>query len=151
MEGDGAKVRVIAGTLHGKRAPTNAYSDLLNADIALEDGATFRIDAEHIERGIYIVSGSIEIVGQTGAFGKDRLVVFKPGAEIVLRALGPARMMAFGGEPLGEPRHIFWNFVSSSRERIEHAAEEWRERRFPGVPGDDEFIPLPGMPPKRWS
>ncbi len=115
IEGDGARVRVIAGTLHGKRAPTNAYSDLFNADVSLNDGATFRIDAEHIERGIFIVSGAVEITGQTGAFGKDRLVVFKPGAEIVLRALGATRMMVLGGEPLSEPRHIFWNFVSSSR------------------------------------
>jgi redox-sensitive bicupin YhaK (pirin superfamily) len=151
MEGDGARVRVIAGTLHGKRAPTNAYSDLFNADVSLDDGASFRIDAEHIERGIYIVNGAIEITGQTGAFGKDRLVVFKPGAEIVLRALGPTRMMVLGGEPLSEPRHVFWNFVSSSRERIEQAAEDWKDRRFPGVPGDDEFTPLPGAPPKRWS
>jgi len=69
--------------------------------------------------------------------------VFKPGAEIVLRTSGAARLMVLGGEPLSEQRHIYWNFVSSSQERIAHAARDWRDRRFPGVPGETEFTPLP--------
>ncbi|MGL5164885.1 MAG: pirin family protein [Afipia sp.] len=146
MEGEGATMKLIAGSLHGLRSPTRTFSDLFNADVALNDGARFRIDAEHIERAVYVVSGAIEIAGQTGRFGKDQLVVFRPGAEIVLRASGPARLMVLGGEPLGEKRHIYWNFVSSRQDRIAQAAQDWRERRFPGVPGETEFIPLPDVP-----
>jgi redox-sensitive bicupin YhaK (pirin superfamily) len=149
IEGEGINLRLIAGTLHGRRAPTRAYSDLFNADVSLRDGARLRIEAEHVERAVYVVSGEIEIAGQTGGFGKDRLVVFKPGAEIVLRAVGATRLMLLGGEPLPEKRYIYWNFVSSRKERIEQAAQDWRDRQFPGVPGETEFIPLPASPPFR--
>ena len=147
IEGEGISLRLIAGTMHGHRAGTRAFSDLFNADVSLTDGARLRIDAEHVERAVYVVSGAIEIAGQTGSFGKDRLVVFKPGAEIVLSASGATRLMLLGGEPLPEKRHIYWNFVSSRPERIEQAASDWRDRRFPGVPGETEFIPLPDAPP----
>jgi redox-sensitive bicupin YhaK (pirin superfamily) len=143
MEGDGAILRLIAGSLHGQRAPTRSFSDLFNAELLLRYGARFQITAEHVERAVYVVEGAITIEGQEGTFGKDRLVVFKPGAEIVLRAAGSARLMLLGGEPLPEKRHIFWNFVSSRRERIEQAARDWQDGRFPIVPGDPEFIPLP--------
>ena len=143
MEGEGATLRLIAGSLHGLHSPTRNFSDLFNADVALKDGATFAISAEHIERAAYVVSGEIEVAGQTGRFGHDQLIVFKPGAEIVLRASGAARLMVLGGEPLGEKRHIYWNFVSSDQERIAQAARDWRDRRFPGVPGETEFTPLP--------
>lgn len=149
MEGEGVTLRLLAGSLHGRRAPTHAFSDMFNADLSLADDARFRIDTEHVERAVYVVSGAIEVAGQTGLFGKDRLIVFRPGAEIVLRASGATRLMLLGGEPLGEKRHIYWNFVSSSRERIEQAARDWRDRRFPGVPGETEFIPLPDAPPLR--
>ena len=92
---------------------------------------------------MYVVSGSVEIVGQEGSFGKDQLVVFQPQAEIVIKACGAPRLMLLGDEPFPEERHIFWNFVSSSRECIEQAAEDWSERRFPGIVGEEEFIPLP--------
>ncbi len=81
--------------------------------------------------------------GQDGRFGRDQLVIFKPETEIVLSAMGLTRLILLGGEPLPEKRHIFWNFVSSRRERIEQAAEDWCLQRFPGVPGEHEFIPLP--------
>jgi redox-sensitive bicupin YhaK (pirin superfamily) len=146
LEGDGATLRLIAGSLHGQRAPTRSFSDLFNAELVLQDGARFQITAEHVERAAYVVEGTIHVAGQDGAFGKDRLVVFKPGADIVIRAAGTARLMLLGGEPLPEKRHIFWNFVSSRRERIEQAARDWQEGRFPVVPGDPDFIPLPRMP-----
>jgi redox-sensitive bicupin YhaK (pirin superfamily) len=145
--GEGARLRVIAGSLHGRRAPTRGLSDLFNAELLLRDGARFQLSAEHVERAAYVVEGAISIEGQEGRFGPDRLVVFKPGAEIVLRATGAARLMLLGGEPLPERRHIFWNFVSSRRERIEQAARDWQEGRFPIVPGDPEYIPLPTMRP----
>jgi redox-sensitive bicupin YhaK (pirin superfamily) len=150
-EGDGATLRLLAGSLHGLRSPTRAFSELFDADVSLVDGARFQLSAEHIERAAYVVGGQVEIEGQTGSFTKDQLIVFKAGAEIVLKASGAARLMILGGEPLPEQRHIFWNFVSSSKERIEQASREWRERRFPGVPGETEFIPLPDVPVFRAS
>ncbi|MCA1552283.1 pirin family protein [Bradyrhizobium sp. BRP19] len=148
LTGEGADVRLLAGTFGGARAPTRVFSDTLYADVALVDGARFRIDGEHVERALYVVDGAIEVEGQTGRFGKDQLVVLRPGSEIVVVAHGPARLIMLGGEPLPEKRHIFWNFVSSRRERIDQAAEDWQFGRFRGVPGDSEFIPLPEMP--RW-
>jgi redox-sensitive bicupin YhaK (pirin superfamily) len=144
LEGDGATLRLIAGSLHGLHAPTRSFSDLFNAELVLRDGARFQVTAEHVERAVYVVEGAILIEGQDGTFSQDRLIVFKPGADIVLRAAGPTRLMLLGGEPLPERRHIFWNFVSSRRERIEQAARDWQDGRFPIVPGDPEFIPLPG-------
>jgi redox-sensitive bicupin YhaK (pirin superfamily) len=149
FEGEGVSVRLIAGTLHGSRASTGTFSDLFSADVSLTDGARYRIDQEHVERAVYIASGAIEIAGQSGTYGKDRLVVFKPGAEIVLRASGASRLMLVGGEPLAGKRHIYWNFVSSRRDRIEQAARDWRDRRFPGVPGETEFIPIADAAPFR--
>ena len=143
IEGEGIDLRLIAGSLLGRRAPTHTLSDLFNADVVLQDGARLRVDAEHIERAAYVVDGTVEVVSEDGLFRKDQLIVFQPGAEIVLRAVGPARLMLLGGEPLDGRRHIHWNFVSSRRERIEQAAQDWREGRFPAVPGETEFIPLP--------
>jgi redox-sensitive bicupin YhaK (pirin superfamily) len=151
MEGDGATLRLLAGSLHGLRSPTRAFSDFFDADVSLVDGARFQVSAEHIERAAYVVGGQVEIEGQIGSFTKDQLIVFKPGAEIVLKASGAARLMILGGEPLPEKRHIFWNFVSSRKERIEQASRDWRERQFPGVPGETEFIPLPEAPVFRAS
>jgi redox-sensitive bicupin YhaK (pirin superfamily) len=143
VSGEGIGMKLLAGTLHGRQSPATVFSDLFAAEIVLEAGARYRIDGEHIERAIFVVVGSIEIGGQDGAFGPDNLIVFKPGAEIVVKAQAPARFLAFGGEPLPEKRFIRWNFVATDTERIRHAADLWRARRFPGVPDDDEFIPLP--------
>jgi redox-sensitive bicupin YhaK (pirin superfamily) len=143
VEGDGIKMSLLAGTLNGSRAPTKIFAETLYADLMFEDGARYKVDCEHIERAMYVVEGTIEITGQDGSFSKDQLVVFKPGAEIIIKACGTSRLMLLGGEPFTQKRHIYWNFVSSSRERIEQAAQDWKERRFPGVPGESEFIPLP--------
>jgi redox-sensitive bicupin YhaK (pirin superfamily) len=151
LEGEGIRLRLTAGTLHGQRAPTKTFSDLFSADVTLRAGARFQVDAEHTERAVYVVTGEVEVEGQSGSFGADRLLVFKPGAEIVLRSAGGgARLMLVGGEPLPESRYIYWNFVSSRKERIEQAAEEWRRGLFRGVPGETEFIPLPENRPE-WA
>ncbi|MDU8913994.1 pirin family protein [Aestuariicoccus sp. MJ-SS9] len=142
-EGDGISMSLLAGALNGHTSPTKVFAETLYADLSLAAGARYKLDTMHIERAIYVVSGSVEIVGQDGSFGKDQLVVFQPHAEIIIKAESASRLMVLGGEPFSEKRYIFWNFVSSSRERIEQAAEDWRERRFPGIVGDDEFIPLP--------
>ncbi len=146
----GIEMKLLAGTFGGRTAPTRLFSETLYADIVLDTGRRFAIESGHIERAVYVVDGAIEVEGQTGTFARDQLVVFRPDTGIVVRAVGPTRLMLMGGEPLDGPRHIFWNFVSSRRDRIDQAAEDWRERRFPGVPGDDaEFIPLPGASPAR--
>lgn len=149
---NGVEVRLLAGSFGGRRSPTGIFSDTLYADVVLGAGMRFPIESMHIERAVYVVSGAIEVDGQTGRFAKDELVVFRPDAEIVMRAVGPTRLMLLGGEPLEGPRHIFWNFVSSRKDRIEQAAEDWRARRFPGVPGDEaEFMPLPDTPPDTFN
>ncbi|WP_372890136.1 pirin family protein [Sphingomonas sp.] len=141
----GVDMRLLAGTFGGRTSPTKLFSDTLYADVVLEAGSRFPIHSAHVERAVYIVEGGVEVEGQIGIFCKDELVVFRPGSEIIVRADGPTRFMLMGGEPLDGPRHIFWNFVSSRQDRIDQAALDWQERRFPGVPGDEtEFIPLPG-------
>lgn len=142
-EAEGVSIRVVAGTCDGMRSPVQTFSDMLYADVALVDGARYKLSAEHIERAVYVITGALSVEGQQGGFNAGELVIFKPGAEIVLRANGVTRIMLVGGEPLGEDRHVFWNFVSSSRDRIEQAKEDWRQDRFPHVPGESEFIPLP--------
>jgi redox-sensitive bicupin YhaK (pirin superfamily) len=144
VEDAGTRLTLIAGSSDGLVSPVKTFSDMVYADIALQHGARYQLRAEHVERAIYVISGAIEVVGQTGGFATGELVVFKPGAEIILRANGPTRLMLLGGEPLPEQRHIFWNFVSSSPDRIEQAKEDWRAQRFAPVPHESEFIPLPG-------
>jgi hypothetical protein len=98
-------------------------------------------DPDQDERGIYVVEGEIDIAGET--FEGPRLLIFRPGDLITVRATQRARLMFFGGSAMEGPRYIWWNFVSSRRERIEQAKEEWKTGRFKPVPGDTEFIPLP--------
>jgi redox-sensitive bicupin YhaK (pirin superfamily) len=106
-EGDGVSMSLLAGTLNGHKSPTNVFSETLFADLILADGAQYKIDTAHIERAMYVVSGSVEIAGQEGSFCKDQLVVFQPHAEIIIKARGPLRAMLLGGEPFPEDRHIF--------------------------------------------
>ncbi len=147
FEADGVALTIIAGKAFGQRSPVPTYSDLACADAALKPGARLKIPAEHIERAVFVISGEIEVAGQDGAFGEMQLVVFKPGAEIVLQSPRGAHLMLFSGEPFPEPRHIDWNFVSSSKDRIEQAKDDWRHGRFPQIAGETEFIPLPPDPP----
>jgi hypothetical protein len=141
IEEGGKVVRIIAGALFGERAPVQTYSDLFYADVQLAAGAALPLDAEHEERGLYTVSGEIEIAGD--AFASNQLLVFRPGDRITIAANTPARFMLLGGAPLG-PRHMWWNFVSSRKERIDQAKEDWKAGKFGVVPGDEtEFIALP--------
>jgi redox-sensitive bicupin YhaK (pirin superfamily) len=143
VEAEGVRLSLVVGQSDGLLSPVRTYSDTVYADLVLADGARYQLKAEHVERAVYVVSGAIEIVGQDGRFETGEFVVFKPGAEIVLRANGGTRLMLVGGEPFPEQRQIYWNFVSTSAERIEQAKSDWREGRFAPVPGDPEFIPLP--------
>ncbi|HEX7871756.1 MAG TPA: pirin family protein [Sphingobium sp.] len=143
VEDAGVRLTLVAGTSDGLVSPVKTFSDMVYADIVMVDGARYQLKAEHVERAIYVVTGAVEVLGQTGGFAQGELVVFKPGAEIVLKAKGGTRLMLLGGEPLPEQRHIFWNFVSSRPDRIEQAKEDWLGQRFAKVPDEHEFIPLP--------
>jgi redox-sensitive bicupin YhaK (pirin superfamily) len=141
VDGEGRRVRVLIGTIYGARSPVRTFSETLYADVTLTSGATLQVPAEPEERALYLVDGTVEIAGETVAPG--RLLVLRPAAEIAVTARSAARLMLLGGAKLDGPRHLWWNFVSSSRERIEQAKVDWRDGRFPPVPGDGEFIPLP--------
>jgi redox-sensitive bicupin YhaK (pirin superfamily) len=142
VAGDGVTVRIVVGSLYGERAPTTTFSEMFYADATLAAGAALPIDATHEERAAWLLEGTVEIAGET--FEPGRLVVFRPGEALKLTARTPARLMLLGGEPMDGPRHIWWNFVSSSSERIEQAKADWREGRFDPIFGDEEeFIPLP--------
>jgi redox-sensitive bicupin YhaK (pirin superfamily) len=143
IEAPGRMVRLIMGDLYGERAPTPFPHETFYAEAVLAPGATLPLDADHEERAVYIVSGAIDVAGER--FEAGRLLVFRPDDRISLLALSNARLMLLGGAAMDGPRHIWWNFVSSRRERIDIAKEEWKSMRFDTVPGDaEEFIPLPG-------
>ena len=139
---DGMMLRVVAGTLHGLRSPVVTSWETLFADVRLNAGATLPLGAEHEERAIYGLSGEIEIGGTR--HGSERLLVLRPGDPITIRAASDAHFVIVGGATMDGPRHIWWNFVSSRKDRIEAAKADWKAGRFDLVPGDTaEFIPLP--------
>lgn len=144
LEGDGVRLRVVAGTLLGARSPVRVFSQTLYADAILEPGARLEVPAEEEERAAYVAEGAVEERGAT--FGAGRLLVLRRERQVVLRAASRARVLVLGGEPMDGPRHVWWNFVSSSRERIEEAAADWAAGRFGAVPGETESIPLPERP-----
>lgn len=141
IEDDGKSVRVIAGSLFGKKSPVKTFSPLFYADAGLQVGARLSLGAEYEERAIYLLEGTVEVGGQS--FESGRLLVFSSGDEILVKANSTARLLLFGGDSLDGPRHVWWNLVSSSRERIEQAKGDWKASRFAPVPGETEFIPLP--------
>jgi redox-sensitive bicupin YhaK (pirin superfamily) len=142
LQGDGKRVRVILGTLYGETSPAKFPHESFYAEAILAPGAVLPLDADYDERAVYVVSGRVDIAGQS--FEGGQLLVFKPGDRISVLAESNARLMLLGGEPMDGPRHIWWNFVSSSQDRIDAAKNDWRAGRFDIVPGDDkEFIPLP--------
>jgi redox-sensitive bicupin YhaK (pirin superfamily) len=144
IEGEGMTLRLIAGSLFGKQSPVATLSDMFYADVTLTANARLPIAAEHEERAIYVIRGRVDIDGDR--FDASQLVVLRPRQAITVLALGPVQLLLLGGAALDGPRHVWWNFVSSSTERIEQAKEDWREGRLGRVPGDAEFIPLPAVP-----
>lgn len=141
LEGDGARVALIAGSIWGRRSPVPVFSDTVYADMRLASGCELRLPLEVEERGVYVLAGSIEVARVR--FAPATLLVLRTGADVVLRATEPAHLLLLGGAAMDGPRHIWWNFVSSSPERIERAKRDWKEGRFSPVPGETEFIPLP--------
>lgn len=141
----GAKARVIMGSLWGATAPTTTYAQTIYADIALDAESQIPIDACADERAVYLAMGDASLSGMT--LEPQTLYVLAPGHAATLRSARGGRVMLCGGEAFSSPRHVWWNFVSSRRERINQAKDDWKAGRFPKVPGDEkEFIPIPEVP-----
>ena len=139
---DGVLLDVIAGSAFGLRSPVPVLSPTLYVHARLEAGAALALDGEHEERAVYVVEGALEV--DQRSFQSGTMVVLRPGAEVLATASQPTRLMLLGGQRLTGERHLFWNFVSSDPARLAQAKQDWAERRFPVVPGDElEFIPLP--------
>ena len=141
VERPGITVRVIAGTALGARSPVDVFSPTLYAAAELAPGALLALPPEHEERAVYLVDGAASVAGV--ALEPGAMAVLAPGADVEVRASAPATVMLVGGTKMDGARFVWWNFVSSSRERIEQAKADWREDRFPSVPGETERIPLP--------
>ena len=147
---EGKTVRVVAGSVYGARSPVATASETLFADVTLAAGTTLPVDADTEERAVYLISGEVDIAGDR--FTAGRLLVFRPGDRITVTAVSDAHLVLLGGAAMDGPRHIWWNFVSSRKERIEQAKADWKLSRFDTVPGDDkEFIPLPDVTGARLS
>jgi redox-sensitive bicupin YhaK (pirin superfamily) len=145
IEGDGVSARVLMGTLWGTTAATPQHSPTIYADILLGPGGTIPVEAEAEERAVMLVGGEAELDGQT--LDLFALCVLRPGHAARLTSSSGGRLMLMGGQAFPTRRYVFWNFVSSSRDRINQAKEDWKAMRFPLPPGDDqEFIPLPEVP-----
>ncbi|KRG69786.1 pirin family protein [Pseudoxanthomonas dokdonensis] len=138
---NGAWLRVIAGRAYGEESPVRVFADTFNVAVDLAADAELAIENEHVERAIYLLQGQAQLDGAD--IPEKHLVVLDPRSRPVLRALTPVKAMLLGGEPLDAPRHMWWNFVSSSRERIEQAKQDWLDDRFGHIEGETEFIPLP--------
>jgi redox-sensitive bicupin YhaK (pirin superfamily) len=147
LEEDGITVRLILGDLLGLSSPVATYSPVFYADVTLAAGRAISLQPDPDERATYVVEGAIEVDGVT--VGAGELLVFEMGTDVRLRGAPGARLMVFGGPALDGPRHVWWNFVSSRKDRIERAAADWRAGRFAPVPGETESIPLPELGP-RW-
>jgi redox-sensitive bicupin YhaK (pirin superfamily) len=138
----GVRMRVVAGAAYGERSPVSVLSPLFYVEARLERGARLTLPDEHAQRAAYVVSGAISSDGRVCRPGA--MVVFRERAHACIEAVEPTVVMLLGGAALDGERHVWWNFVSSSPERIERAKDDWRNRRFATVPGDDtEYIPLP--------
>ena len=148
IEANGVAVRVMIGTAYGETSPTKTFAETLYVEADLKKGQTLVLP-EADERALYLVAGQVEAhpvggVGiETTQLEKNNLVVLKQDVEVHVSALEDSQLALIGGENVG-PRHLFWNFASSSKERMEQAGQDWKNGVFPKVPGDEvEFIPLP--------
>lgn len=141
LDDGGTRVTVVAGEAYGATSPVQTASELFYCEVLLEPGAVLEVPGKPTERAVQVVEGSLEL-GQ-GVLAAHELAVLQPTSTVLIRAREPSRVLLFGGEPLEGPRHIHWNFVSSSKERIEQAKADWRAQRFGTIEGETEFVPLP--------
>ena len=138
---EGVRLRLIAGRAFGREAPVRMYGELFYLDVILDAGARLELPPEHAERAVLVLSGAIALDGDMVA--TNETAVLRAGATVTLLATAATRLVLFGGATLDGPRSLWWNFVSSRRERIEQAKEDWRQQRFGRIEGESEFIPLP--------
>ncbi|MEK9966916.1 MAG: pirin family protein [Rhodospirillaceae bacterium] len=138
---DGVEMRLIAGTAYGETSPVATASPMFYVDVRMDTGTSLEVTDEHEERAVYVVEGAIAIDGET--HGENEMLILAPNADVTVTAQEVSRIMLLGGAPIDGERHIWWNFVSSSKERIDQAKADWKEGRFGKIEGDDEFIPLP--------
>jgi len=141
-EGKGVRMRLIAGEAYGARSPVKTLSPMFYLDAAFVPGGELTLTNEYEERAIYAAQGEVTL-GDGTTIAEGTMAVLNPGVEVVITAKDKARVMLLGGAPLDGSRHLWWNFVASSPERLEKARDDWKNGRFAMVPGDDEFIPLP--------
>jgi hypothetical protein len=145
ITGSGATARIIMGSLWGATAPVTCHSETIYADLTLQPGGSLPVDSPADERAIYVAEGEATLDGLP--LQPQVLYVLRPGISATLRSATGAHVMLCGGAPLDGPRHVWWNFVSSRRDRIAQAREDWKALRFPLVPEDDkEWIPIPEVP-----
>ena len=134
-------MRLLAGTAFGRRAPTPTFSPMIYLAIDLASGAAVDLPPEHEERGVYMIAGDVEIGGVPAPVG--HLAVLAPRQTARIEASSTSRLVVLGGAKMDGARLIWWNFVASSKALIDSASARWRERGYPPVPGETEFIPLP--------
>lgn len=144
IDSPGVRLRLIAGSAFGKRAPAKTFSDMFYAAVEMEAGAQFRLPAEYPQRGIYLVDGEVRIDGT--ALAEKHMAVLTDAQETTIEAVTQTRLMLLGGQAMDGDRFIWWNFVASSREAIEEAKERWRTQQFGKVPDETERISLPDEP-----
>ena len=137
----GVDVRVIAGSLFGATSQVRTSSTLFYAECRLQAGAVLQLGPEYEERAAFLIEGTLALAQAKLKTGQTAF--FRRGSEILLRAEEPSRVLLLGGEPLDGPRYISWNFVSSSKERLQQATEAWQKQRFPRIPDETSYIPLP--------
>lgn len=140
----GVELSIVAGNAYGQVSPVRVLSPTLYVAAQLQAGARLDVDEQHAERAVYVAGGSLSLAGDDAEYAEGSLLVLPRGARVELHSKSGARAMLLGGAPLDGERHIFWNFVSSSLDRIERAKDDWKSGRFGVVAGDEhEFIPLP--------
>jgi len=138
---EGAWLRIVAGRGYGEESPVRVFADTLYVAIDLDADAELALDDSHVQRALYVLEGDAQLDGAD--IPTQHLVVLDSGTRPLLRAKTSLKAMLLGGEPLDAPRHMWWNFVSSSKDRIEQAKRDWTEGRFGAIPGETESIPLP--------
>lgn len=141
IERPGARLRLIAGSAFGATSPAQTFAPMFYLDAQMSDGATLPLPDGCEEQAVYVAIGEVAL--DSRVYGEGTMLVLKPHAQPVITARGAARLMLLGGAPLDGERHLWWNFVSSSKDRIERAKADWRTGNWPRVPGETEFIPLP--------
>lgn len=137
----GVWMRLIAGSAYGQCSPVSVFSEMFYLHAELAAGASLALPDDHAERAVYVVSGEIAVAGEV--YAANSMAVFRTAAPAEIAAPAASRVMLLGGAPIDGERHIWWNFVASTKERIEQAKADWKAGRFPKVPGDDDFIALP--------